>query len=150
MIFELSLIFNHFLWCTVSFWRLILFSFSLFLYLFLALVKQALTVGYILAACIVLMSLCTCLFEKKPLIESCVPPFHANAGLQLILHGCGRVVGKATRQYIFPHVGPVCVVTFTGCRPAACCKWLSKEGYKCDENDSCGFHFSIILNLSEE
>lgn len=43
----------------------------------------------------------------RPLIESC----------SLILHACGRVVGKATQQYIFPHVRPVRVATFTGCRP---------------------------------
>lgn len=45
-------------------------------------------------------------------------PFHGNAELHLILHGHGRVVGKATQQYIFLHVGPVRVVTFTGCQPA--------------------------------
>lgn len=69
-------------------------------------------------------------FELKPVIESCSsPPFDGNVELQLILHGCGRVVGKPTRQYIFLHVGPVHIATFTGCRPAVNCSCLSKEGF---------------------
>lgn len=57
--------------------------------------------------------------------------FLGNHELRLTLHGYGRVVGKSSST-IFLHVGPVCVVTFSGCHRCSRANAWATEGYICD------------------